>query len=243
MYTGEKNDPPFVYDETPVRVIVAGYKNFYIYVLYSTKGLIYVNIEDLFNTLKIPCIRHNGDSINGFIENENQPYLIDLPAKQIKVGDKIFNCKNELMKEMGTIYLESSLFAKVFRINLTFSYKSQSLQLKSNFELPVIKQQRIEKMRSNMSKFKGEEIADTVVQRNYHLFKPGMLDWSVTSDQTWNRSTDNRFSLGVGSELLYGEADLSVSYYSQQAFDKRWVQYLWRWVDNDKRLLNKHRWV
>ena len=31
MYTGGKNDPPFVYDETPVRVIVEGYKNFYIY--------------------------------------------------------------------------------------------------------------------------------------------------------------------------------------------------------------------
>ena len=239
MFIAEKKESPFVYDETPVRVIVEGYKNFYIYVLYSEKGLIYVNIEDLFNTLKIPCIRHKGDSISGFIENENRPYLIDFPAKQIKVGDKIFNCKSELMKEMGTIYLESSLFAEVFRINLTFSYKSQSLLLKSIFELPVIKQQRIEKMRSNMLKFKGEEIADTVVQRNYHLFKPGMLDWSVASDQTWNRSTDNRFSLGVGSELLYGEADLSVSYYNQQKFDKRWLQYLWRWVDNDNRIIKQ----
>ena len=74
-----------------------------------------------------------------------------------------------------------------------------------------------------MSKIKGEVIADTIVQRNYHLFKFGMLDWSVASFQTWNGSTDNRFSLGVGTELLSGEADISVNYYNQQKFDNRHV--------------------
>ena len=41
-FVGEKNDPPFVYDETPVHVFVEGYKNFYVYVLYSNKDLLYM---------------------------------------------------------------------------------------------------------------------------------------------------------------------------------------------------------
>ena len=235
-----KKDPPFVYDETPVLVIVEGYKNFYLYVLYTNNDLLYVNIEDLFETLKIPCIvGQKGDSISGFIEDESRTYLIDYNTKQIKFGDKTVDLKNGLVKEMGAIYMESSLFAEAFGIKLIFSYRSLSMVLKSTFELPVIKQLRIEKLRSNESKLKGEEFADTVVQRNYHLFKPGMLDWSIGSSQTFNGPTDYRFILGVGAELLYGEADISVNYYSQQIIDDRALQFLWRWVDNDKEIVKQ----
>ena len=239
-FIDEKGVPSIVYDGFPVHVIVEGYRNFYVDAIYANDGLLYVNIEDLFKTLNIPCIvGQNGDLLGGFIENESRTYSIDYDTKQIKVGDKTVNAKNGLVQETGAFYVESSLFAEAFGIILTFNYRALTIILKSNFELPIIKQLRIEKMRSNISKLKGEVIADTIVQRNYHFFKFGTLDWSVASSQTGNGSTDNHFGLGIGTELLFGEADVSVNYSDQYKFDKRQLQYLWRWVDNDKSIIKQ----
>lgn len=236
----EKNNPSLVYDEIPVNVIVDGVGNFYLDVLYTGNDLLFVNIQDLFNTLKISCSAGiKEDCLEGFIEDENRTYFIDLNLGQVKVGDNVIRSANRIIKEMGIIYLESSLFEEAFGITLAFNYRALSIALKSKFELPVIKMNRIEKMRSNISKIKGEVVADTLVKRNYHLFKPGMLDWAVSSFQTLNGSTDNQFSLGIGAELLYGEADLSVYYYDRYKFDDRQLQYMWRWVDNDKSIIKQ----
>jgi hypothetical protein len=220
----------FAYDEIPVLVIVEGYKNFYVDALYANNDFLYVNVAALFQTLNIPCVvGQKGDSLGGFIENESRTYLIDYKKGQIKVGAKI----------ISALYLESYLFAEAFGITLTFNYRALTIILKSDFELPVIKQLRLEKMRNNISNLKGEEIADTVVQRNYHLFRFGMVDWSAASYQIWKGSTDNRFSLGAGAELLYGEANISVNYYDQYKFDNRQLYYLWRWVDNEKPVIKQ----
>jgi hypothetical protein len=53
------------------------------------------------------------------------------------------------------------------------------------------------------------------------------------------RPSDNRLGLGVGTELLYGEADVSVNYYNRQKFDNRQLYYIWRWVDNDKSVIKQ----
>jgi hypothetical protein len=239
-YIDETGAIPFVYDEIPVLVIVEGYKSFYVDVIYTNNELLYVNIQDLFKTLKIPyTVGSKGNSISGFIENENRTYLIDYNTRQIKVANKTINPRNGLVNEMGSLYMESSLFSEAFGIRLTFNYRSLSLILKSNFELPIIKQARIEKLRNNILKLKGEETVDTVLQRYYHLFKFGTMDWSVASFQKRKGLTDNRFGLSLGAELLNGEGDISVLYYDRQKFDNRQLQYLWRWVDNDKSIIKQ----
>ena len=230
---------PLVYDEVSVYVIVAGFNNFYLDALYADDNLLYINVGDLFTTLLISCTAgQNGNSLSGFIEEEKQIYLIDYHSKQIKVGEKILNTKNGLIKEMGTLYLESSLFTGIFGITLTFNFRTLSAILKSDFELPVIKLQCIEKMRSNMSKIKGEIVADTVLQRNYHLFQVGNLDWMVGSSQS-NGGVTNNFGLAIGTELLYGEADFSVNYYDRQKRDEYYLSYQWRWVDNEKSIIKQ----
>jgi hypothetical protein len=239
-YSPETDISSFSYDEIPVLVMVEGYKHFYINAIYANNDLLYLNVTGLFQTLEIPCIvGQKGDIISGFIENESRIYIIDYNQRQIKVGSKMISTNNGIVKEMGALYMELPLFAEAFGINMTFNYRALTIILKPDFELPVIKQQRLEKMRSNMTKITGKEITDTVVQRNYHLFRFGMVDWSVASNQIAKGSTDNRFSLGIGTELLYGEADVSVNYYDRQKFDSRQLYYLWRWVDNDKKIIKQ----
>ena len=238
---GEKADvPAFAFDEVPVRVVIEGYKMFYIDAIYGNNKLLFVNIEDLFNTLSIQCnANKNGTSVTGFIEKESQTYSIDFDTHQIKVGSKTIDTRNGLVKELGALYMESSLFAEAFGITLTFNYRALTILLKSSFELPILKQLRIEKQRNNVAKIRGEVTADTVVKRDYHFFKPGTIDYSLGSYQTWNGPTDHRFSFGAGTELLYGEADVSVNYYSRYEFNNRSLNYLWRWVDNDKSLIKQ----
>jgi hypothetical protein len=239
-YIDETGVTPFVYDQIPVLVLVEGYKNFYVDVIYTSNDVLYVNIEDLFRSLSMPCINgQGGNSLSGFIEKETRTYSIEYTTRQIKVGDKTINTRNGLVYEMGSLYMESSLFSQAFGISLTFNFRSLSIILKSNFELPVIKQMRIEKMRENMSKVKGEETADTVLTRNFHLLRLGTLDWSFASFQSINGHTDNRFGLGVGTELFSGEADASLVYYDRQKFDNRQLQYMWRWVDNDRKIIKQ----
>ena len=232
--------PVFTFDEIPVRVMIEGYKLFYIDAIYGNNKKLFVNVEDLFNTLDISCVSaQNKNSFSGFVETESRIYSIDYDAKQIKVGSKIIKSRNGFLKESGALYIETSLFAEAFGITLTFNYRTLTILLKSEFELPVTKQLRIEKLRSNLSNIKGEIIADTIVKREYHLLKLGTMDWSIASSQTWNSSTNTQMTIGLGTELLYGEADITLNYYDRQKFDDRQLQYLWRWVDNDKSIVKQ----
>ncbi|MFO7940373.1 MAG: hypothetical protein R6U66_11565, partial [Bacteroidales bacterium] len=240
IYTDEEVAGSVVFDGFPVLVIVEGYENFYVDALYGNNDILYINIEDLFQTLGISCaIEQNGNVLNGFIENEEQTYSIDFTENQIEVGNKVFSPHQSLIKEGGAFYLEASLFPEIFGITLTFNYRALTIILKSDFELPVVKQRQINELRSNILKLKGQEVVDTIVERNYHLFKIGNIDWALASYQKWNGFTDNRFSLGIGTELLYGELNVSANYYDQYKFDNRQLAYLWRWVDNDKKLIKQ----
>jgi hypothetical protein len=124
------------------------------------------------------------------------------------------------------------MFAVVFGLTLTFNYRALTIKVVSDFELPVLKQLRIEKMRSNLSGVKSEPVADSSLGRTFHLFKFGTLDYSVSCIQAWNGPADNHLTIAAGTEFLFGEADLSFTYYSEQQFNMHQLKYLWRWIDN-----------
>ncbi len=229
-----------IYDEIPVSVLIESYGNISLNVIYTDKNLLYINVEELFKKLKINCeISASGDSVKGYIETESKPYLVDYKQKQIKTGNKILHNQKGLIKEMGMLYMESAVFAETFGITVNFNFRSLTCILKPNFELPVIKELRLEKMHNNLSKIKGEVKADTVLKRNYHLFKFGMADWSFTTTQLWKKQSLNRFSVGIGTELFFGEADLSFNYSNHYKFDGRQLNYIWRWIDNDKKFIKQ----
>lgn len=241
MFTGEGGSPGITYDELPVTVYLEANLSFDIDVMLVGKDSMYVNVEELFKNLSIPVtVSNNGNKLEGFIQNENNPYVIDFNTKNIKVGNKSFYPQNRILKEMGAVYLESSLLAETFGITMTINRRLLDIKLQSTFELPVVKQRRLENTRNNISKLRGGQIvADTIIKRNYHLFKFGTLDWSAASYQTWNEKTNMRFGLGVGTELLNGEANISAYYDDKYKFDNRQVNYLWRWIDNDKTLIKQ----
>jgi hypothetical protein len=239
-YASERGNPELIYDEIPVLVSLQGISNFYVDVLYTDNGHLFVNIEDLFNNLKISYNgEQNGKIYTGFIENENRKYVIDYSSMKIIVGERLFDAQNVMIRESGKIYLESSILSDAFGININFNYRSLSIVLKSDFELPVLKIDRIERMRHNINRINGEIMPDTIMKRDYHLFRMGNLDWATSSYQTWNDKIHSQFNLGLGAELLYGEADFAVNYYENIKFDANQLQYLWKWVDNDNSIIKQ----
>jgi cell division septation protein DedD len=228
------------YEDLSVLVQLNGYGSFYTNALYSTDGLLYISVEDLFKYLKVPTnAGEKGDILTGFLGSEANSYVISYKAGTMRVADKVTNIKKALVKKMGTIFLESSQFGRSMGINLSFNFRSLSLTVKSDFELPAIREQRLEKMRTNIRKSAGDLIADTILNRNYHMFRFGMADWSVTTSQYWGNQTETRLGLGLGAEVLKGEANLFLNYSDQYKLDNRLQQYLWRWVDNDKKIVSQ----
>ncbi len=235
-----KDEPPFQYDEISVLFMVENYGNFYLDVIYSTDGVLYINISDLFRAVGIPAFYgQKGDSLGGFIDRENQKYVFDYTNKQLKYKDKYYNLLKNLNKINGMLYLESSAFKDIFGISMTFNFRLMMILLKSDFELPVVKEIRLEKMRLNILKAKGVTVVDTTFRRNNHLFKFGTLDWGVGSSQTWKGKTLSNFNLGLGGELLYGELILSTNYSTRSKFDYNQINYLWRYVNNDNKIIKQ----
>ncbi|MDP3360029.1 MAG: hypothetical protein Q8S41_11865 [Lutibacter sp.] len=235
-------EPINTFDEVPVEIIVKGYLRFEADVIITDKQLVYVNVAELFKNLGILCVvENNGNILKGFIENESIRYVIDFDAKQIIRGDRNIKSDNGIVKELGAIYVETGIINEAFGLNMLFNFRSLTIKLDADFELPMVKQARLEKMRQNISKLqsKNETVIDTVIGRNYHLFNGGAMDWSVSSNQAEGEKINNRFSLGLGSELLYGEAKVAFNYYDQTKFDKRQLYYNWRWVDNDNKYIKQ----
>jgi len=236
-----KAQPNSDLEDISVLLQIDGVNNTYnIAALYSPEGKLYVSIEELFQVLNIPCIvNKDGNILSGFIENEERLYEINYLTKQIKNDANSYTFHNELIKNIGMIYLESSMFEKTFGLHLNFNFRSLSIKITSDFELPLIKKQRLEKTRNTIQKNSGVLIVDETVKRDYHLFRYGMLDWSAMSSQTKNKPVDSRFGLNLGAELLFGEANVYLNFSDRNKPDPRQQQYHWRWVDNDKTIIRQ----
>jgi hypothetical protein len=229
------------FDIVPVDIDVDGKWSFETNIIITDSNLLFVNVVDLFNKLKI--INEESDKENalaGFIGFERKNYLISYVAKEIQVETTIIKSENGLLENMGIKYIETSILSEAFGMTLTFNSSSLSAKLVCSFELPYVKQIRIENLRNSTSKLQGSPIAiDTTIYREYHLFKFGMLDWGINSHQTQHNISTNNLIVGVGAELLFGEANVSINYNDTYKFDHRQLQYSWRFIDNDRNIIKQ----
>lgn len=240
-----KETEPFDLTELMITVYLQGGYTFEADVLISASEELYYNIEGLFKTLEIKC-NLDLNSLVGFISNEKNLYEINFETKIITIGDKVINIKNGLIERFGEKYIKEDLISQAFGLNFVFNPRSLSVKLTANFELLFLKQIRLEKTRNNISKLQGKTITiDTILPRNYHLFKFGTVDWSLNSSQSIAKEGENNnintTNLSIGSELLFGEANFSLNYSDQSKFDINQIQYNWRWINNDNKLIKQAR--
>ena len=229
------------YEEISVFLAVQGIGGYDISAIYKNDQ-IYLPLADVFQALKInQRISEFNDTISGFFLDENNKYLISKPGHTIFINGKLIQLsEDELMNtETTSLALRLDQYGKIFGLNCKFNFSSLSVDLTTDLELPVIKELRLEQMRKNISRLKGEIKVDTTYQRKYHVFRGGMADWAVYSTQVTGGTTETRALLGVGAEILGGETNIELNYSTRNNFDKRQQQYHWRWANNDTKVVKQ----
>ena len=194
-------------------------------------------MESLFKKLQIKCIA-NLNNLDGFIENENNLYTINFQKKRITIGGKSINISGGVLEELGVKYIKASLLYEAFGLNFIFNPRTLTAKLKSNFELAFFKKLKREKSREKLSKM-PKQIIDTIIPRNYHLFRFGTLDWGISSSQGNNKESNALINMAVGTELLFGQANFNMNYNTKNKFDFNDMKVDWRWVNNDKKIIKQ----
>jgi hypothetical protein len=222
-----------------ITIYIDGGYNFETNVLISPTNKIYLNVETLFKILKIKCLREL-NTLVGFIENEEKPYAINLEKNRITFGSKSIDISNGIIEELGVKHIEASLLFDAFGLNIIFNPRSLTAKLEANFELPFVKELRYKKIRKNISQLQGKPtIVDSIISRKYHLLKLGTLDWALSSSQDINNASNTTINLGLGTELLFGQANFNMQYNPNNKFDLENINYGWRWVNNDHKIIKQ----
>ena len=198
----------------------------------------YISVEDLFGILKIKAER-TGAGIEGFIIHPDSTYLISPSQAQIIYQGKAYPAENNLIETPVSLYMKSHLFGSIFGLNTDFSFRTLSVTLNTEHDLPVIKEMKREKMRENLNEVKGIVHPDTIIPKRYPFFRAGSLDWGVVTTQQSEIENDNRFTLGLGTMIAGGETNLMLNYSTRVPFESRNQFYQWRYVNNDNSFLKQ----
>lgn len=145
----------------------------------------YLPVVDVFNFLKIRAIPGNGfDVISGFFIDEKNTYQIDRVNNLIIYQGKTYSLSpTDFIVTETNLYLKSRYFEQIFGLETKFNFRTLTISLKSELELPAIRDMRLEQMHLNFDRLRGEMKADTTITRKYPLFHFGMADWSINSIQ------------------------------------------------------------
>ncbi len=202
---------------------------------------VFLPITDIFNFLKIRnTASPDFDSITGFFLNPQNPYSIERKANRILFASKTFTLQpDDFVLTETNLYLRDKYFGDIFGLECRFNFRGLSVNVTTKVELPVIRELRLEAMRQNISRLKGETKADTTLKRTYPVFHFGNADWSVISTQQVNGACDNRFNLGLGAVLFGGETDIALNYSTREPFTERQQYYLWKYANNDHKIVRQ----
>lgn len=205
------------------------------------KNEVYLSVKDVFDFLKIKnSISPEVDMVQGFFLNPGNTYLIDKQNNRIVYQDKTYELDQlDLLRTEEYLFLKSEYFGQVFGLTCHFDFRSLSVSLQTSVELPAIREMKMEIMRRNISKLKGERKADTILGRTFPLFHIGVADWSVTSSQYTNIATNTRARLAMGGVAAGGELNVSLNYFSEEKFNFRQQYFQWRHVNNDRAALRQ----
>jgi hypothetical protein len=235
-HSAEDPDPP--YDEILITLNLQGVGGVQIPAAIRNDQA-YLAVTDLLDFLKIKNSPSPGmDSISGSFVLQQSPFVIDQVNNRITFQGKKFElAPDAIIRTSTNLYLRSDYFGTVFGLNLKFNFRTLSIVLTTKIDLPVIREIRLEAMRNNLNRLKGEAKVDTTIERSFPLFRLGMADWAIIATQGaqvgLTEQHDTRLNLGLGAVIAGGETDLSLNYDNSTPFAANQQFFQWRHVDND----------
>ena len=195
------------YDEIPIYAEIQRLGGFEIPSVIKGNDL-YLAITDLFDFVKVRNLASAGlDSITGFFINPEAIYIINYRTNRIKFQERIYTIiPGDLIRTESNLYLKSDYFGRIFGLDCNFNFRALTVTIISKLELPVIREMRLEEMRRNVTRIKGEVRADTSIGATRPLFRFGMADWGVYADEEINGRPNTSVNIGLGAMIAGGEA-------------------------------------
>ncbi len=237
-YTASSQEP--AYDEISIFFQVKNIGSAEVPALIRDQDVL-LPVTDVFEFLKIRSTLSRGmDSISGFFLAPEAAYLIDRAANKISFQGKTISLKpGDLIRTETNLYLHSKYFGEIFGLDCKFNFRALSVSLTTKLELPAIREMRLDLMRQNVSRLKGEPKVDTIIPRSRQAFHFGMADWSVITTQTLNLKNDTRINLALGAVIAGGEANAFLNYNNNEPFIEKQQYYYLRFVNNDRKYLRQ----
>jgi len=94
---------------------------------------------------------------------EDKRYVINYPERYIRINGDTFRLQdNDILKTNFGLYLFTGVFGRAFGLYCSFNFRALSVDLKTDLELPAIRDMRLAQMRKNIEMIKGEVKVDTV---------------------------------------------------------------------------------
>ena len=201
----------------------------------------FLAFSELFNYFKLKNdIDPATGAISGYILNPDSSYKLDLQNSVLTFKGESYPLKqSDYIKTATTLYLRSELFGEIFGLNTNFSFRALAVQFDTEIDLPIYKEMRRERARSNLNKVQGIVEADTFIERKYPFFKGGIVDWGITTTQQTNGAEDNRFNLGLGAMIAGGETNILLNYSNRVPFTSKNQFYQWKYVNNESNLFKQ----
>lgn len=202
---------------------------------------LWLSIQDVFSFLNIPYNSSaGGDSLSGYFFGTASSYLIDAARKQISFKGSILVIPTSgLLRTKNGLYLRTDLFGDFFQLNCQFDFRSLSVKLFTTLELPMLVARRQAFIRSNIGKIEREQKADSTLKREHSFFRTGMADWSFFTTNNFKGESDLHANITLGAQIVGGESVLSLRYDGKRSFSSRQQSYLWRYINNDSKLLRQ----
>jgi hypothetical protein len=228
------------YEEILVSVNIQGMGTIEVPALINEQTL-FLPIVDIFDYLKIKMDEsQNSDTISGFFISQDNKYLIDRVNSKIFLSEKEFQLPpKDLIKTETALYMKRDHFGSVFDLPSAFNFRALLVNMSSKNELPVMREARLESIRSNVRRLKGEISADTTLKRLDPWIHFGMTDWSVIAAQQSDGIRDTRVNLGLGGIALGGEVNASLNYSTSVPFQEKQQFYSWRYVNNEAKTVKQ----
>ncbi|MBI3232659.1 MAG: hypothetical protein HYZ42_01220 [Bacteroidetes bacterium] len=201
---------------------------------------IYLPIIDLFGKLEI-YLNHSIqlDTITGFILSNDNSYSFNSNSGKITFRDKSQMVKPEqIIADFKDVYLPKEIYQEMFGMTMDFNFRELTLFLRSDIELPVIKQLRIKKLRTNLLTLTGDVDADTTIARKWNWIKGAVIDWNLQSKEDNLGGNVQQFKSSFGMEILGGELNWKSLVTRDSAVKFQNSSLKWRYV-NDKFALVK----
>ncbi len=178
--------------------------------------------------------------IKGNFITPNNPFSIERVTNTVIYGNMQFKLgPNGLIYTDDNLFLKTDYFSQIFGLECIFNFRSLSINLHNDFELPAVREKRLAFMRQNLSKLKAEKKADTVIKRNFSAFHFGAMDWQVNSLQKIGGQINTRINLDLGGMVAGGEASAYFNYNNLLPFSLKNQIYRWRYVNNQNKLLTQ----